>query len=156
MIRPYTTYIRLIYSFQNFFMWPNIEILHMRLCISARVDTWYDDVKTDTYTPHDKMTWKFLPLLMCFVWFFKSLKKAALAFDEILYFSEIYSLSTLHSALKLEKKCNFKSAKKHYLLFQKRQKINFCTRKKSENCIFGSFQLFSGAKIDFFLPFLKL
>ena len=35
-----------------------------------------------------------------------------------------------HSALKLEKKCNFKSAENHYLHFQKWQKINFCTRKK--------------------------
>ena len=60
----------------------------------------------------------------------------------------------LHSALKLEKKCSFKSTKTHYLHFQKWQKINFCTRKKSENCIFGSFKLFSCAKIDF-LPFLK-
>ena len=58
-----------------------------------------------------------------------------------------------HSALKLEKKCNFKSTKTHYLHFQKWQKINFCTRKKSENCIFGSFKLFSGAKIDFFAIF---
>ena len=33
------------------------------------------------------------------------------------------------------------------------KKINFCTRKKSENCIFGSFKLFSGAKIDFFAIF---
>ena len=32
--------------------------------------------------------------------------------------------------------------------------MNFCTRKKVLNCIFGSFKLFSGAKIDF-LPFLK-
>ena len=50
--------------------------------------------------------------------------------------------------------------------FQKWHKINFCTRKslkvpkilgifQSENCIFGSFKLFSGAEIDF-LPFLKL
>ena len=40
---------------------------------------------------------------------------------------------------KIRKKCNFKSAKKHYMHFQKWQKINFCTRKKSEYCIFGSF-----------------
>ena len=49
----------------------------------------------------------------------------------------------------------FKSAKTHFLLFQKWQKINFCTRKKyktTKNAIFG---LFSGAKIDF-LPFLKM
>ena len=31
---------------------------------------------------------------------------------------------------KIRKKCNFKSAKTHYLHFQKWQKINFCTRKK--------------------------
>ena len=60
-----------------------------------------------------------------------------------------------HSAPKLEKKCNFKSTKTHYLHFQKWQKINFCTRKKSENCIFGSFKLFSCAKINF-LSFLKV
>ena len=66
---------------------------------------------------------------------------------------------------KLEKKCNFKSTKTHYLHFQKWQKINFCTRKKfktiknailglKKNRIFGSLKLFPGAKIDF-LPFLK-
>ena len=60
-----------------------------------------------------------------------------------------------HSALKLEKMCNFKSAKKHYLHFQNWQKINFCTRKKSEKFIFGSFILFTCAKIDF-LPILKM
>ena len=60
----------------------------------------------------------------------------------------------MHIALKLEKKCNFKSTKAHFLRFQKWQKINFCTRKKFENCIFDSFKLFSCAKIDF-LQFLK-
>ena len=61
----------------------------------------------------------------------------------------------IHSALKLEKKCNFQSTKTHFLLFQKWQKINFCTRKKfkiTKNAIFG---IFSGAKIVF-LPFLKM
>ena len=46
----------------------------------------------------------------------------------------------VHSALKLEKKCNFRCAKKQYLHFQKWQKINFCTRKKfktTKNAIFG-------------------
>ena len=57
-----------------------------------------------------------------------------------------------HSALKLEKNYNLKSAKKHYLHFQKWQKNNFLHQKKSENCIFGIFKLFSCAKIDF-LPF---
>ena len=41
---------------------------------------------------------------------------------------------------KIGKKCNFKSAKKHYLHFQKWQRINFCTRKKfktTKNAIFG-------------------
>ena len=56
---------------------------------------------------------------------------------------------------KIGKKCHFKSTKTHFLLFQKWQKINFCTRKKSENCIFGRFKLFSSAKIDL-LPFLKM
>ena len=56
------------------------------------------------------------------------------------------------SVLKLEKKCNFKSTKTHYLHFQKWQKINICARKKSGNCIFGTFS--SCKKIDF-LPFLK-
>ena len=45
------------------------------------------------------------------------------------------------SALKLGKKCNFKSVKKHYLHFQKWQKINFCTRKKfktTKNPVFFS------------------
>ena len=31
---------------------------------------------------------------------------------------------------KIRKKCNFKSAKKHYVHFQKWQKLNFGTRKK--------------------------
>ena len=39
--------------------------------------------------------------------------------------------------------------------FQKSQKIYFCTRKKSKNCIFGSFKLFSGAKIDFFFSIFE-
>ena len=42
----------------------------------------------------------------------------------------ISAVCLMHSALKLEKKCNFKSTKTHYLHFQKWQKINFCTRKK--------------------------
>ena len=64
-------------------------------------------------------------------------------------------INIFHSALKLEKKCNFKSTKTHFLRFKKWQKINFGTRKKfktTKNAIFG---LFSGAKIDF-LPFLKM
>ena len=55
-------------------------------------------------------------------------------------FNSICPDKPLHSALKLEKKCNFKSAKKHYLHFQKWQKIHFCTRKKfktTKNAIFG-------------------
>ena len=35
----------------------------------------------------------------------------------------------VHSALKLEKKCNFKSTKTHYLHFQIWQKINFASEK---------------------------
>ena len=41
---------------------------------------------------------------------------------------------------KIGKKCHFKSTKTHSLLFQKWQKINFCTRKKfktTKNAIFG-------------------
>ena len=38
--------------------------------------------------------------------------------------------ASLHSALKLEKKCNFKSTKTHFLQFQKWQKINFLYPKK--------------------------
>ena len=56
---------------------------------------------------------------------------------------------------KIGKKCNFKSTKTHFLLSQKWQKNNFCTRKNFKtikNAIFG---LYSGAKIDF-LPFLKM
>ena len=60
-----------------------------------------------------------------------------------------------HSALKLEKSAISKVQKplqKH--IFQKWQKKNFfCTRKKSENCIFGSFKLYSCAKLDFFAIF---
>ena len=60
-----------------------------------------------------------------------------------------------HSALKLEKKCNFKSAKTHFFPFQKRQEIDFCTRKKFKNTKNAIFGLSSGAKIDF-LPVLKM
>ena len=66
---------------------------------------------------------------------------------------------------KIGKKCNFKSAKKHYLHFQKWQKIYFCTRKKfktTKNAIFGLKKTgflvilnFFWCKIDF-LTFLKL
>ena len=69
--------------------------------------------------------------------------------------NQIMSFWKLHSALKFEKKCNFKSAKKHYLHFQKWQKINFWTRKKfksTKNVILG---LFPSAKIDFFCHFWK-
>ena len=38
---------------------------------------------------------------------------------------KIKLISTWYSALKLEKKCNFKSTKTHFLLFQKWPKINF-------------------------------
>ena len=82
--------------------------------------------------------------------------------DETLWSIVKKNYNTLHSALKLEKKCNFKSTKTHFLHFQKWQKINFCTRNKfritkhpffqSQNCIFGSFKLYSCVKIDF-LPF---
>ena len=62
----------------------------------------------------------------------------------------------LHSALKLQ----FQKCKKTLYAFSKMAKNQFCTRKKfkttknpvffhSENCIFGSFNLFSGTKIDF-------
>ena len=67
--------------------------------------------------------------------------------------TDLIKILTMHSALKLEKKCNSKSTKTHFLQFQKWKKINFCTRKKfksTKNAIFG---LFSGAKNDF-LPFL--
>ena len=77
---------------------------------------------------------------------------APMHLDNVKYPS--WQAQVIHSAPKLEKKCNFKSAKKHYLHFQKWQKINFCTRKKSEKSIFGISKLFSCAKIDF-LPFLK-
>ena len=57
---------------------------------------------------------------------------------------------------KIEKKSAISKVKKpHYLHFQKRQKINFCTRKNfktTKNAILG---LFSDTKIDF-LPFLKM
>ena len=53
---------------------------------------------------------------------------------------EINLLWCYFSALKLEKKCNFKSTKTHYLHFHKWQKINFCTGKKfktTKNAILG-------------------
>ena len=38
--------------------------------------------------------------------------------------------ASLHSAQKLEKKCNFKSTKTHFLQFQKWQKNQFLHQKK--------------------------
>ena len=58
-----------------------------------------------------------------------------------------------HSALKLKKSAISKVQKHIICIFKNGKKINFCTRKKSENCIFGSFKLFSGEKIDFFAIF---
>ena len=52
---------------------------------------------------------------------------------------------------KIGKKCNFKSTKTHFELFQNGKKSIFAQEKTTKNAIFG---LFSGAKIDF-LPFLK-
>ena len=81
-------------------------------------------------------------------------------------FGSIFRISSFSvQCSKIEKKCNFKSAKKHFLLFQKWQKINFCTRKKfkitknvifglkKKNRIFGTFKLFSVAKNWVFLHF---
>ena len=56
---------------------------------------------------------------------------------------------------KFGKKCNVKSTKTHFLLFQKWQKINFCARKKFKTTKNAILNFFSGAKIDF-LPFLKM
>ena len=61
----------------------------------------------------------------------------------------------MHSALKLEKSAISKVQKNIICILKNGKKNNFCTRKNSENCIFGSFKLFSYAKIDF-LPFLKM
>ena len=79
-------------------------------------------------------------------------------------FGAQYTNVLSHSALKLEKSAISKVQKKHYLHFQKWQRINFCTRKKFKTTknaifgpkkrIFGCYKHFSGAKIDF-LPFLK-
>ena len=70
-------------------------------------------------------------------------------------FNSICPDKPLHSALKLEKKCNFKSAKKHYLHFQKWQKINSCTRKSFKIAFLVVLNFFLVQKIDFW-PFLKL
>ena len=59
-----------------------------------------------------------------------------------------------HSALKLEKSAISKVQKHLICIFKNGKKSIFAPEKKSENGIFGSFKLFSGAKIDF-LPFLK-
>ena len=56
---------------------------------------------------------------------------------------------TGHSALKLEQKCNFKSAKTHLLLFQKWQKINFCTRKKIKIAFLVVLNFFEVQKLIF-------
>ena len=61
----------------------------------------------------------------------------------------------IHSALKLEKKYNFKSKKRIFCSFKNGKKSIFAPEKKfktAKNAISG---LFSGAKIDF-LPFLKM
>ena len=58
----------------------------------------------------------------------------------VIFFSELESRMRKAQFSKIRKKCNFKSAKKHYLHFQKWQKINFCTRKKfkiTKNAIIG-------------------
>ena len=47
---------------------------------------------------------------------------------------------------KIGKKCNFKSTKTHFLQFQKRQKINFYTRKKFK---IAKFAIFGLKKIGF-------
>ena len=69
-------------------------------------------------------------------------KNRAMSFTSTLIFpneramSSNEQLATHHYFLyiaqcsKIEKKCNFKSTKTHYLHFQKWQKINFCTRNK--------------------------
>ena len=61
--------------------------------------------------------------------------------------------STIHSALKLEKKCNFKSTKTHYLHFQKWQKINFCSRKKFKIAFLVVLNFFLMQKLIFFANF---
>ena len=55
---------------------------------------------------------------------------------------------------KIGKKLQFQKCKKHYLHFQKWQKINFCTRRKFKTTKNAILNFFSGAKINF-LPFLK-
>ena len=54
-----------------------------------------------------------------------------------------------HSALKLGKKCNFKSTKTHFLHFQTWQKIIFRTRKKFKTTKNAIFRLFWGQKLIF-------
>ena len=72
-----------------------------------------------------------------------------------------------HRALKLEKSAISKVQKDIMCIFKNGKKSSFAPEKslkvpkilfffQSKNCIFGSFKLFSCAKIDFFLPFLKL
>ena len=59
-----------------------------------------------------------------------------------------------HSALKLEKNAISKVQKKHYLHFQKWQKINFCTRKKfktTKNPVFFSPKIAFLVVLNFFL-----
>ena len=77
----------------------------------------------------------------------------------------IFEVEKWHSALKLEKSA-ISEVQENIISSFKNGKNQICTRKKlktteilfffqSENCIFGSFELFSGAKIDF-LPFLQI
>ena len=56
---------------------------------------------------------------------------------------------------RIGKKCNFKSTKTHILLFQKWQKINFCTRKMFKIAFLVVLNFFLVQKL-IFLPFLKL
>ena len=75
--------------------------------------------------------------------------------------------SELHSALKLEKSAISKVQKNIICIFKNGKKSIFAPEKilklpkksgffQSENCIFDSFKLFSGAKMDFFMPVLKM
>ena len=55
------------------------------------------------------------------------------------YYNKNYSgknpASQIIGALKLEKKCNFKSAKNIICIFKNGKKVNFCTRKTTKNAI---------------------
>ena len=67
----------------------------------------------------------------------------------------LFQNATYTQCSKIGKKVQFQKCKKTLFSFSKITKNQFLPLKKSENCIFGSFKLFSSAKIVF-LPIFEM